>query len=109
VGVSASELKRINRLRSNRLKKGKRLVYYARVREKVNLALSDSIKQVNVAEVTIKKLPTKKYTRYYKVRSGDTLSDIAEKHNGLTVEKLKKLNHLRSKAILRPGMRLRIS
>lgn len=109
VGVTASELKRINRLRSNRLKKGKRLVYYARVREKVNLASIDSTKQANVAEVTTKKLPTKKYTRYYKVRSGDTLSDIAEKHNGLTVDKLKKLNHLRSKAILRPGMRLRIS
>lgn len=109
VGVTASELKRINRLRSNRLKKGKRLVYYARVREKVNLASIDSTKQANVAEVTTKKLPAKKYTRYYKVRSGDTLSDIAEKHNGLTVDKLKKLNHLRSKAILRPGMRLRIS
>jgi membrane-bound lytic murein transglycosylase D len=109
VDVSVGELKRINRLKSNRLKKGKVLVYYTRVREKMNLEVADSSKTVEYAKAPARKSTGKKYTRYYKVRSGDTLSDIAEKHNGLTVEKLKKLNHLRSKAIIRPGMRLRIS
>jgi membrane-bound lytic murein transglycosylase D len=109
VDVSVGELKRINRLKSNRLKKGKVLVYYTRVREKLKLETSDSSKTVEYAKAPLRKSTGKKYTRYYKVRSGDTLSDIADKHNGLTVEKLKKLNHLRSKAIIRPGMRLRIS
>jgi membrane-bound lytic murein transglycosylase D len=109
VGTSVSELKRVNHLRSNRLKKGKRIAYYTRIREKVNFASSSFDVPVDSVPVVVRKPAAKKYIRYYKVRSGDTLSDIAERHNGLTVEKLKKLNHLRSKAILRPGMRLRIS
>jgi membrane-bound lytic murein transglycosylase D len=109
VGTSVSELKRVNHLRSNRVKKGKRITYYTRIREKVNLASSSFDVPVDSIPVVVRKPAAKKYIRYYKVRSGDTLSDIAERHNGLTVEKLKKLNHLRSKAILRPGMRLRIS
>jgi membrane-bound lytic murein transglycosylase D len=99
----------VNHLRSNRLKKGKRIAYYTRIREKVNLASSSFDAPNDSIPVVVRKPAAKKQIRYYKVRSGDTLSDIAERHNGLTVEKLKKINHLRSKAILRPGMRLRIS
>jgi membrane-bound lytic murein transglycosylase D len=62
-----------------------------------------------VAVQTTPKSTKRKQIKYYKVRSGDTLSEIAEKHNGLTVAKLKKLNKMRSQVILRPGMRLRIS
>jgi membrane-bound lytic murein transglycosylase D len=109
VGTSVAELKRVNHLRSNRLKKGKRIAYYTRIREKVNLASSSFDAPNDSIPVVVRKPAAKKQIRYYKVRSGDTLSDIAERHNGLTVEKLKKINHLRSKAILRPGMRLRIS
>ena len=44
----------------------------------------------------------------YKVRSGDTLSGIAEKFDGATVEKIKSLNGLKG-GRLQPGMTLRIS
>jgi len=46
--------------------------------------------------------------RYYKVKSGDTLSKIA-KNNRTTVDRLLKLNKLSSTSILRVGQRIRIS
>jgi len=48
-------------------------------------------------------------SRYHKVRSGDTLSEIADRYPGLTISKLKKLNHLRASTNLRLGQRLRIN
>lgn len=45
--------------------------------------------------------------KYYKVRTGDTLSRIA-KRNGTTVSKLCKLNGLRETSVIRPGQKLRI-
>lgn len=44
----------------------------------------------------------------YKVKAGDTLSDIAERYEGLTVYQIKKDNNL-SKSHLKPGMILKIS
>jgi membrane-bound lytic murein transglycosylase D len=49
-----------------------------------------------------------KNTTTYKVRSGDTLSAIAEKFDGLTVEKLKLLNGAKV-THLQPGMTLKIN
>lgn len=46
-------------------------------------------------------------SRFYTVRTGDTLWDIAKKY-GLSIRELKKLNNKRSSRI-RPGERLRIS
>lgn len=43
----------------------------------------------------------------YKVKTGDTLSGIAEKFDGVTVANIKKANGL-SKAVLQPGMLLKI-
>jgi len=117
VDVSVFELKRINRLRSNRIRKGKILYYFVKewVMPKIEVAKLDSltnegeIPTAKMVENTSKKsVKVSKKTQYYKVRSGDTLSEIADKHPGLTVEKIKKLNRLRSKPI-QPGMRLRIS
>lgn len=45
--------------------------------------------------------------KYYKVRSGDTLSRIA-KRNGTTVAKLCRLNNLKETSILQIGQRIRI-
>ncbi|MCZ2482249.1 transglycosylase SLT domain-containing protein [Aquirufa nivalisilvae] len=105
--ISVFELKRINRLRRNRLKKGQNLF----VLEKQWFPVKSiaKIADTSVVKLTSKQLVSKKKkVKYYLVRSGDTLSDIADKHDGLTVAKIKKLNRLRS-AVLKPGMRLRIS
>ena len=45
--------------------------------------------------------------KYYKVRTGDTLSRIA-KRNGTTISKLCKLNGLKENSVIRPGQKLRI-
>ena len=46
--------------------------------------------------------------RYHKVRSGDTLSRIAQK-TGTSIDALCKLNHITRRTILRPGQVLRCS
>lgn len=46
--------------------------------------------------------------RYYKVRSGDSLSKIAVR-NGVSIDKLCQLNRITRKTILRPGQVLRCS
>lgn len=47
-----------------------------------------------------------KAKHYYKVKSGDTLSEIAQHHH-IAVEKLRRRNHI-SSSKLRPGQRLKI-
>jgi membrane-bound lytic murein transglycosylase D len=44
--------------------------------------------------------------KYYKVRSGDTLSEIAEKHR-ISVKKLKRLNNIRGD-VIRIGQKIRV-
>jgi len=106
--ISVFEIKRLNRLRSNRLKKGKAIWVLERKwidSDIFSLAkgLPNKVKQnVTLASKNVSKI------RYYKVKMGDTLSEIASKHEGLTITKLKKLNRLSSQQI-KPGMRLRIS
>jgi murein DD-endopeptidase MepM/ murein hydrolase activator NlpD len=46
--------------------------------------------------------------RYYKVRSGDTLSRIAQRQ-GVSIDRLCKLNRISRTSILRPGQVLRCS
>ena len=43
--------------------------------------------------------------RYHRVQDGDTLWNIVRRYDGLTIEQLKKMNHIRSNA-LRPGQKL---
>lgn len=45
--------------------------------------------------------------KYYKVRTGDTLSRIA-KRNGTTIAKLCKLNNMKQNAVIRPGQTIRL-
>lgn len=46
-------------------------------------------------------------TAAYRVRAGDTLSDIAAKH-GTTLAALLKTNHLSASSVIQPGQRLRV-
>ena len=120
LGVNVAELKKINRLRSNKVKKGKKLIYFVRIN--VQERFEDKEVEVDEEQVAsneekeVKSIAAKKKVkgkkmkaRYHKVRAGDTLSEIADRYPGLTVFKLKKLNHLRSSTNLRLGQRLRIN
>lgn len=106
--ISVFEIKRLNRLRTNRLKKGKTIwVLEKKWIQSDVFSLSQSSIQKAERKV-VKSYNKSSKIKYYKVKSGDTLSDIAARYDGLTINKLKKLNRLRSQQI-KPGMRLRIS
>lgn len=57
-------------------------------------------KKVEVATQTKRFKP-----RYHRVQDGDTLWNIAQRYSGLTIDQLKKMNHIRGNA-LRPGQKL---
>ncbi len=97
-GVRVSQIKRWNGLRSNNLKIGRRLTIYPR------RPVTTRSKKKTIAKTSNKNYSGKTYT----VRKGDTLWSIAKKFNGVTIDKLRQWNDIRSKG-LKPGMKLKIS
>ncbi|POY39274.1 lytic transglycosylase [Solitalea longa] len=87
---SVSDLKKWNGLHSSHIAYGQRIKVYSSNKE--FLAASKE----------------KKASRTYKVRPGDTLSTIAEKFDGMTVEKLKKLNKIKNAKSIKPGTTLKV-
>ena len=96
-GMTAAELRRLNNLKGNTLKKGSTLTL-ARARSG-----NEEFARVE-AELFGKRLAAanSKATSRYKVRRGDTLSTIARKH-GLTTAQLARMNGLSVKRTLKPG------
>jgi membrane-bound lytic murein transglycosylase D len=88
-GIEVQDLKDWNNLRSNRAVVGSRL--------KLN----------EPTDAPAEKKAANKYVTY-KVQRGDTLSEIADKFDGATIEQIKELNGLK-KNILQPGMTLKIN
>jgi membrane-bound lytic murein transglycosylase D len=103
--LSVFEIKRLNHLKSNRLKKGK-LIWITQ--KKWVEADVFSMKQISSSSLKQSYTSSNKKQKVYRVKTGDTLSSIAAKYPGLSTAKLKKLNRLRS-MLIKPGMRLRIS
>ncbi len=127
--VEQSDIKKWNGLRSNKLKRGKtlKIVITKRVRieesdsvkpAETPIAASDSTKtKADSTKVETKKetpkvdkpekpaKPKQKYTTY-KVKSGDNLGKIAQRH-GVTIKQIQKANNLRGTRI-NSGQRLKI-
>jgi membrane-bound lytic murein transglycosylase D len=95
-GVTVSQIKRWNGLRSNKLKVGQRLTIHPQKR--VAKASKKTIKPDLVADSS---------TRYYTVKSGDSLWSISQKFPGVTVDKIKNWNDI-SSTKLKPGTKLKI-
>jgi membrane-bound lytic murein transglycosylase D len=91
-GVEVQDLKVWNRLQSNRVVPGQRL----RLTENTDETYAPK------KAVEVKTFVT------YKVRRGDTLSQIADKFDGATIDKIRELNGLKN-GKLQPGMTLKIS
>jgi membrane-bound lytic murein transglycosylase D len=95
-GVKLTELKKWNNLRSNVIRTGQRLTIYVKPSVARNTALASS-----KGSQPIKLAGSKTYT----VQPGDTLWDISQKFQGLTIEKIKNLNKLNGNKI-HAGQRL---
>ncbi len=102
-GVSITDLKEWNKLRSYSLKKGQQLRVFT-------LYDSQSIKPVKTAKSisSTKRSTNKSYSnyRYHKIRTGETLYGIARKY-GTTVTKIKRANNMGSNFI-RAGKSIKI-
>jgi membrane-bound lytic murein transglycosylase D len=94
-GVSVSQIKRWNGLRSNNLRIGQRLTIYPRG--------GGPKKTSGQTSSTSSTADVKTYT----VKNGDSLWSISQKFPGVTVENIKKWNDISGNK-LKPGMKLKI-
>ena len=103
--VELYDIKRWNHLRSTTIQRGQKLVILKEVAETRAERLADqgTAKGRKKAEVIAK---IKRYKpRYHRVQDGDTLWNIAQRYDGLTIDRLKKMNHIKGNS-LRPGQKL---
>ena len=96
---TVSDLKRWNRLKSNNLAIGKRLLVRAPEHTKASSVASSG-------KSSTKQSGDTKYG-YHIVEAGDTLWEIARRYEGMTVEQLKQINSLRSND-LKVGTKLKV-
>ena len=101
--VDMYDLKVWNKLKSSKIMAGQRLVI-----------LDDDNEEVAEVERIVKhERKTKNHIesskpKYHLVQKGDTLWNISQRYGGISIEKLKKLNGLRSNSV-RAGQKLKIS
>jgi membrane-bound lytic murein transglycosylase D len=94
-GVTVSQLKSWNNLKSSQITAGKRLIVNKRKIETPKSSPEES--QTLLAQTDNEQHPaeSRSVNQYYRVRKGDTLSGIAQKNN-VTVSQLKEWNGLNS-------------
>lgn len=90
-GVDVSEVRKWNKLRGTKLQTGQKLIVYKS--QQVNQPISNVVAQRT--NQPIKPKSTVKSKIHY-VQQGDTLWNIAQKYEGVSVERIKKLNRLKS-------------
>jgi membrane-bound lytic murein transglycosylase D len=94
-GTTVTNLKAWNNLSSNTIKVGQKLDVYTK-----SSAFDKAIAQNNNSSNAISDNP-----KTYTVQPGDSLWLISKKHNGISVEQIKKLNNLNTNSI-KPGQKL---
>lgn len=103
-GVDLSDLKKWNQLRSSTIQQGDKLVLLPETAETRAEPLveqeSETPKKAQVVTQTRQFRP-----RYHRVQDGDTLWNIVRRYDGLTIDRLKKMNNIRGNA-LRAGQKL---
>jgi membrane-bound lytic murein transglycosylase D len=126
-GVTVADLKKWNKIPSNKLKRGQRLKVTAPFKAKVeevssqgtsatqesttpSSSESESGTAVKTETTTPKSAPKPASTAgvsVYKVKSGDTLWKIAVSH-GMTLEEIRKLNGFNSRTKLQVGQKVKV-
>ena len=92
--VTITDIKRWNKLSSNTIRVGQRLIIY----KKVSSSSSSSSKTTTTAKSTTGSKPAATPSVYY-VKPGDSLWTISQKYPGLSVDKIKQLNGLKNNSI----------
>lgn len=105
-GVTPQEIKKWNRLSSNRLARGKRLKLYVDTGG-VYLSAKNAQKEKAVSASPAQKAEKKDGYIAHKVRSGESLYSIASKYPGVSAQTLKQANNLSDSKII-PGQVLKI-
>ncbi|MBL7872250.1 MAG: LysM peptidoglycan-binding domain-containing protein [Cyclobacteriaceae bacterium] len=95
-GVRIEDIKSWNNLSSNTIRSGQQLTIWTNQNRLVPSRISAVSKEASILSPD---------TKTYIVQPGDTLWDISKKVPGLTVEKIKTLNNLKSNS-LQPGQKL---
>ena len=93
--LSVTELKKMNGLQSNTIRAGQKL--------KVGRAVTGS-----TAQAAPTRIDSVEQYIYYQVQPGDTLWNIAERHPGITVEDLRRMNADLEKDGLKPGRKIKV-
>jgi len=94
--VGVQDLRAWNNLKDNTIHPGQRLVVWVKPGKGVASAKN---------AITTKSIQLSPDTKTYIVQPGDTLWDISKKLPGMTIEKIKSLNNLKSNS-LKPGQKL---
>ncbi|WP_187261149.1 lytic transglycosylase domain-containing protein [Pontibacter beigongshangensis] len=107
--VTVADLIKWNELENNYILPDQKLTILQPVAENTTTLLA-SAAPARSAQPAAKKAaaPKPKMKKIHHVQPGDTLWDISQKYNGITVEQIKKVNNLKSNR-LKPGQKLIIS
>ncbi len=97
-GCSILDLKQANGLYSSRLDIGQVL----------NIPASSSEGKKNNAVAQNTRPKGNHNYRYYTIQPGDTIWDIVQKHENLTISKIKQLNNIRDVRRIKPGQKIAI-
>ncbi|HMJ70581.1 MAG TPA: LysM peptidoglycan-binding domain-containing protein [Cyclobacteriaceae bacterium] len=100
-GVRVEDMKKWNNLSSNMIRSGQRLNIWLMPGQQERQPVASAAPATN-------SVTNQSGSKTYTVQPGDTLWDITKKFQGLTVEKIKSLNNLKSNE-LKPGQKLIIS
>ncbi|MFM8432700.1 MAG: LysM peptidoglycan-binding domain-containing protein [Bacteroidota bacterium] len=130
-GCTVTQLKKWNGLRTTRLMAGQNLKVFVSVTKKVEVkettaavnsrtndsspakstegsTVCDSTPGSNSSATMTVKVPDEKQSLYHVVAPGDTLWKIAQRYEGLTIEKIKEINQLNSNE-LKVGTKLKVT
>lgn len=96
--VRVSDIRKWNRIRGNLIRIGQRLAIWV-------YPGTAPKRGKTIARANTTKRPTNPNAKVHFVQPGDTLWDISRMYEGLSIEKLKRLNNLKSNKIM-PGQKL---